>query len=69
MYRLMKSQRFTLERAIAGSVSLYRQVEVGHFERFKTVLGACKAANKSGEPRHYLLNACGQELYRGHWVG
>ncbi len=68
MYRLMKSEKFTLEHLSSGLLSFYRQVQVKRFERLRTALCACEVANNSGGPRYYLLNDCGQEYFGGRWV-
>jgi hypothetical protein len=68
MYRLMKSEKFTLEYLVAGSMSSYRQVQVGHFPHLRAALGACTAANTRGAGRYYVLNASGKEYYDGTWI-
>lgn len=68
MYRLMKSERFTLDHPISGLMSLYRQTQVGHFQQFRSALGACEVANNNGRSRYYLLNESGQEYYGGIWI-
>ena len=68
MYRLMKSEKFTLDHLTSGLVSFYRQTQVKCFERLHAALGACEVANNGGGPRYYLLNECGQEYYGGTWI-
>lgn len=68
MYRLMKSEKFTLDHAISGLMSLYRQTEMGHFEQFPAAHGACAVANNKGKSRYYVLNESGQEYYDGIWI-
>jgi hypothetical protein len=67
MYRLMKSERFTLDHLTSGLMSFYRQTQVECFQQFRAALRACEAAN-NGKSRHYLLNASGQEYYQGTWI-
>ena len=68
MYRLMKSDRFTLDHATSGRMSLYRQTEIDQFEQFPAAAAACTAANRKGGIRHYLVNASGREYYGGIWI-
>jgi len=68
MYRLMKSEKFTLDHLTAGLGSFYRQTQVKHFPQFRPALGACEVANNSGRSRYYLLNELGQEYFGGTWV-
>lgn len=68
MYRLMKSQKFTLDHLTSGLISFYRQTQVKHFRQLRSALGACAAVNKNGTSRHYLLNESGQEYYGGAWI-
>lgn len=68
MYRLMKSEKFTLDHLTSGLVSFYRQTQVTHFQQFSPALCACELANNSGRSRYYLLNETGQEYYRGTWI-
>jgi hypothetical protein len=35
MYRLMKSEKFTLNHLTAGLISFYRQTRVKHFRQFR----------------------------------
>lgn len=63
MYRLMKSEKFTLDDLTSGLMSFYRQTQVECFQRFRSALGACEVANNSGRSRYYLLNESGQEYY------
>ena len=68
MYRLMKSEKFTLGHPTSGLASSYRQTPVKHFQQFRTALCACEVANNSGRSRYYLLNESGQEYYGGTWI-
>ena len=68
MYHLMKSEKFTLDHMISGSMSSYRQTEVDHFEQFGAALEACEAANNQGRSRFYVLNESGQEYYGDTWI-
>ncbi len=68
MYRLMKSEKFTLDHLTSGLVSSYRQTQVKCFGRLRTALGACEVANNGGGSRYYLLNESGQEYYGGTWI-
>jgi len=68
MYRLMKSEKFTLEHLTSGLRSYYRQTPVEHFQQLRSALDACVVANNDGRSRHYVLNASGQEYYGGTWI-
>jgi len=68
MYRLMKSEKFTLEHLTSGLTPFSRQTPVEHFQQLRSALDACKVANNDGRSRHYLLNASGQEYYGGTWI-
>ena len=68
MYRLMKSEKFTLDYLTSGLVSFYRQRQIKCFGRLPAALGACEVANNGGGSRYYLLNECGQEYYGGTWI-
>jgi hypothetical protein len=68
MYRLMKSEKFTLEHLTSGLTSFYRQTEIDQFQQFRFALGACEDANNHGKSRYYLLNESGQEWYGGTWI-
>jgi hypothetical protein len=68
MYRLMKSEKFTLDHLTSGLISFYRQTQVKHFRQFRSALGACEVANNNGRSRYYLLNESGQEFYGGTWI-
>jgi hypothetical protein len=68
MYRLMKSEKFTFEHAVSGSMSSYRQILVNKFRQFSTALTACEVANDIAGFRHYVLNESGEEYYEGTWI-
>lgn len=68
MYRLMKSEKFSLKPVISGLMSSYRQTEVDQFQQFSAALEACKAANCKGRSRFYVLNDSGQEYYGDTWI-
>ncbi|MEE4378872.1 MAG: hypothetical protein V2J55_15375 [Candidatus Competibacteraceae bacterium] len=68
MYRLMKSDKFTLDHLTSGRTSFYRQTQVKCFQQFRSALGACEVANNNSKSCHYLLNESGQEYYRGTWI-
>ena len=68
MYRLMKSEKFTLEHLTSGLTSFYRQTQIDHFQQFRSALGACEVANNHGRSRYYVLNESGQEYYSGTWI-
>jgi len=68
MYRLMKSEKFTLDDVTSGLISFYRQTAVECFPQLYVALGACEVANNNGSSRHYLLNESGQEYYGGTWI-
>ena len=68
MYQLMKSEKFTLDPALSGLMSSYRQTEIGYFEQFPAAHEACEVANTEGKSHHYVLNELGQEYYNGVWI-
>ena len=68
MYRLMKSEKFTLDHLVSGSMSSYRQIQLNHFPQLSTALTACEVANKNVSGRHYVLNDSGEEYYEGTWI-
>ena len=68
MYRLMKSEKFTLDHMVEGPLSSYRQSLVAQFRQPRAALVACKLANGTGAYRHYVLNESGQEYFDGFWV-
>ena len=68
MYRLMKSEKFTLDHVISGSLLSYRQTEVDHFLNFHAAVEACAIANNEGRPHFYVLNESGQEYYGDTWI-
>lgn len=69
MYRLMKSDKYTLEHRVSGPMSSYRQSEVTLFPHVLEALAACEVANNEGRlRRHYVLNELGQEHYDGTWL-
>jgi hypothetical protein len=68
MYRLMKSEKFTLDHLTSGLISFYRQTQVKHFRQFRSAMGAYEVANNNGRSRYYLLNESGQEYYGGTWI-
>ena len=68
MYRLMKSQKYTVDHAISGVMSSYRHTQVDHFRQFRPALAACEAANNEERSCCYVLNVAGQEYYDGTWI-
>jgi hypothetical protein len=69
MYRLMKSERYTLNYPVSGPTSTYRQSEVTHYRQANEALKACEVANnKVDGARHYVLNDTGQEYFGGAWI-
>jgi len=68
MYRLMMSQKLTLEHLVSGVFSSHRHAEVGHFQHFSAALEACESANRIGQPHYYVLNDSRQEYYDGTWI-
>jgi hypothetical protein len=68
MYRLMKSERYTLNHLVSGQVSSYRQSEVAHYQHAYEALKACEVANNRESARHYVLNDTGKEYYGGTWI-
>ena len=68
MYRLMQSQKFTLEHHGSGPISTYRQRLIGQYGEIRTALEACHEANAEGRHRYYVLNDAGQENYLGSWI-
>ena len=68
MYRLMRSEKLTLDHLVSGLLSSYRQTEIGHFQQFRAAHDACEIANNKGKSRYYVLNELGQEYYDGTWI-
>lgn len=69
MYRLMKSEKFTLDHLISGPLASYRQSEVTYYRQVNDALKACEMANnKTGSTRHYVLDDMGQEYFDGIWI-
>ena len=68
MYRLMKSEKFTLDHVVSGSMSSSRHIQVDQFQEFSTALTACEVANDKAGFRHYVLNESGEEYYEGTWI-
>ena len=68
MYRLMKSEKFTLDHLTSGLISFYRQTQVECFQQFRSALRACEIANNGGRSRCYILNESRQEYYDGTWI-
>jgi hypothetical protein len=68
MYRLMKSEKFTLDHVVSGSMSSYRQIQVSQFQQFSAALTACGAANDKVRSRHYVLNESGKEYHGCTWI-
>ena len=68
MYRLMRSEKFTLDHVVSGLMLSYRQTEIDHYEHFPAAHEACELANGKGRCRHYVVNASGKEYYHGTWI-
>jgi len=68
MYRLMKSEKFTVDHLTSGLISFYRQTCIECFQQLRVALGACEVANDNGSSRYYLLNESGQEYYGDTWI-
>lgn len=68
MYRLMRSEKITLDHPVSGSLASYRQSEVTRFQRLPEALAACGVANDEGKPRCYVLDELGHEYFEGDWI-
>jgi len=68
MFRLMKSDKITLDHTVEGHLSAYHQSEVRQFRTFRAARAASEVANNDGTSRCYVLNASGQEYYDGQWI-
>lgn len=68
VYRLMKSEKFTLNPMDSASVSCYRQIQVSKFHQLSDALAACNTANHKAGTRYFILNELGKEYYGGAWV-
>ena len=68
MYRVMQSEKFTLEHLTLGPISTYRQRQIGQYRQERIALDACHKANSQGRHCYYVLNGGGQEHYRGTWI-
>ena len=68
MYRLMKSEKFALDRLVSRSMSSYRQTQVDQFQQFSAALTACEVANDKAGFHYYILNESDEEYYEGTWI-
>lgn len=68
MYRLMKSEKFTLDHMASRSMGAYRQTLINQFQQFSDAETACDVANIKAGAHHYILNKSGQEYYAGLWI-
>jgi len=68
MYRMMKSEKITLDHAISGPLSSYRQIKIGLFDGLGAALDACGVANNKLGGHYYVLNGSGEEYYGGTWI-
>jgi len=68
MFRLMKSEKFTIDHLAWGLTSSYRHSEIHHFRKFCAAHQACEVANDKGRARYFVLNKSGQEYYEGIWI-
>lgn len=68
MYRLMKSEKFTLSHLDSGSVSFYRQIQASKFQKLSDALAICKTASDNAGNRYFILNELGKEYYEGTWI-
>lgn len=68
MYRLMKSEKFTLNHMLTGSHSLYRQIQIKEFHHLSKAVDECNVANNGEESRFYILNDSGKEFYDNSWI-
>lgn len=68
MYRLMKSEKFTIDFVASRSMTSYHQSQVCQFTRFKDAVDACEIANGTVGSHHYVLNKHGKEYFGGSWI-
>ena len=68
VYRLMKSEKYSFDNVVEGSMSSYHQTELERFPQFSAALAACKQANDKAGGRHYVLNDLGKEYFQGVWI-
>jgi hypothetical protein len=68
MYRLMRSEKFTVEHPTLGLMSSSRPRQIGQYRQIRAALLACETANAIGSMRCYVLNDQGQENYQGTWI-
>lgn len=68
MYRLMKSEKITLDHPVLGILASYRQSEMTCFQRLPEALTACDVANNEGKPRCYVVDELGHEYFEGVWI-
>ena len=64
MYRLIKSQKFTLNHEVSRSSLSYRQIQLNQFRQFSAALTTCEVANVKVGSCHCVLNESGEEFYR-----
>jgi hypothetical protein len=68
VYRLMKSEKYSFDNVVEGSMSSYHQTELERFPQFSAALAACTEANAKTGSRHYVLDGVGKEYYQGVWI-
>lgn len=68
MYRLMKSEKYTLDHSVSGPMSSYLHIQLNQFPQLDAALVACQIANAESGRCHYVLNASGKEYYEGVWI-
>jgi hypothetical protein len=68
MYRLMKSEKLSLNHGVYGDMAAYRHIQVDQFQQLNLALSACEVANETAGIHHYVLNESGEEFYEGSWI-
>jgi hypothetical protein len=65
MYRLIKSEKFTHNHEVSGSMLSYRQIQLNQFRQFSAAFTTCEVANVKVGSCHCVLNESGEEFYIG----
>jgi hypothetical protein len=65
MYRQMKSEKFTLNHVVSGSMLLYRQIHLNQFRQVSAALTAYEVADNKVGFCDFVLNELGEEFYIG----
>ncbi|MDQ7090617.1 MAG: hypothetical protein Q9M50_08225 [Methylococcales bacterium] len=68
MYRLLKSEIIPVHNQPPWIKTVYRQVELHHFQGLEAALTACHLYNDKSDSYHYIINESGKKYHEGIWV-